>query len=158
VVNVTTAPTASIVATPDSLTAMPAGASYQWLKSGVALSGATSQVYYPTQSGSYQVIVTEGGCSDTATAVNFAYKPNGINNISDASVTIWPNPFNDHIEISLGDMSSASVDIYSILGTKVISGTYHNHASIDMTTTSSGLYIIHVRNEKVDITRMITKQ
>jgi|GEM_PF-3349356 len=158
VINVGTIPTASITVSGDSLVAMPAGASYQWLNSHVPISGATSQVYVPTVTDSFEVVVTEGGCSDTSAPQHFLYKPNGINNISGANVSIWPNPFNDHIEISLGDMNSATIEIYSILGTKVLSGSYHNQASIDMTFASSGVYIIHVRNDKVDITRMITKQ
>jgi PKD repeat protein len=155
-VNVTTTPIASITQSGDSLIASPAGASYEWLRNNALIAGATSQVYIATVTGAYKVVVSEGSCSDTSSVLNF--KPTGIDNIGDANVTIWPNPFNDHIEISLGNMNSASIEIYSVLGTKIVSGTYHNQASIDMSTVVSGVYIVHIKNEQIDTTRMITKQ
>lgn len=50
------------------LTADAAGATYQWLDcNGYAtLSGQTSQGFTAVSSGSYAVIVTQGGCSDTS--------------------------------------------------------------------------------------------
>jgi hypothetical protein len=44
-----------------------AGDSYQWLKEGVAISGATAQFYTATATGNYTVSVTNsGGCSGTS--------------------------------------------------------------------------------------------
>ncbi len=39
------------------------GLSYQWLKSGKEIAGATDSVYYATKGGTYKVRVTSSGCS-----------------------------------------------------------------------------------------------
>lgn len=54
------------------LTATPAlTVSYQWLKDGAPISGATGSFYEPTESGSYTVTITSthDGCSSTSSAV-----------------------------------------------------------------------------------------
>ncbi len=54
-----------------------AGLTYQWRKDGVALAGATTASCTVTSSGSYTVVVTSGGCSETsaATTVTAAQPP-----------------------------------------------------------------------------------
>ena len=42
--------------------------SYAWYKDNVAISGATTNTFIPSASGSYQVQVTSGSCSSTSTA------------------------------------------------------------------------------------------
>jgi hypothetical protein len=44
------------------------GNTYQWRNNGTAISGATSASYTATASGSYSVVVSNGGCSATSTA------------------------------------------------------------------------------------------
>lgn len=44
------------------------GLSHQWLRNGTNLSGATSSSYTATTSGSYTVVVSNGGCSTTSAA------------------------------------------------------------------------------------------
>jgi hypothetical protein len=42
---------------------------YQWQRNGVNISGGTNYYYYPSQSGTYQVIVNQGTCSGTSNTV-----------------------------------------------------------------------------------------
>ncbi len=46
-----------------------AGTTYVWQKDGTAISGATSQTYSATTSGSYAVVVTTGSCTSTSNAI-----------------------------------------------------------------------------------------
>ncbi|MEP7170943.1 MAG: LamG-like jellyroll fold domain-containing protein, partial [Bacteroidota bacterium] len=46
------------------------GYSYQWKKSGINISGATSQVYNVNQAGSYSVTITSSNCTGTSSLVN----------------------------------------------------------------------------------------
>ena len=43
------------------------GLTYQWLRNGSAISGATGSSYAANQSGTYTVVVTSSGCSTTST-------------------------------------------------------------------------------------------
>jgi hypothetical protein len=157
VITVTTGPAASIAQSGDSLVASPAGAAYQWIKNNALITGATAQVYVPTASGDYRVIVTEGGCIDTSIVYKFVYS--GINSVTEPNVTITPNPFNDHIDIGFGEASGASVTIYSILGSRMLSQSYPSReATIDLSDLAAGVYLIHIRTGAADITRKIVKQ
>jgi hypothetical protein len=66
-VTVTTVNT-SVIQAGSTLTANAVGAGYQWLDCNgyIPLSGETSQSFTADSSGSYAVIITQGGCSDTS--------------------------------------------------------------------------------------------
>jgi len=73
------------------LTAYPSGAQYQWKKNGANISGATSQTYTVTTSGSYTCEVAYSGCTMTTvngTNVNI-YLPVGLHvGFSDTTVCL----------------------------------------------------------------------
>jgi gliding motility-associated-like protein len=48
---------------------------YQWYKGGVAISGATSSTYTVTEAGSYKVMITANGCSNTSPATTISGIP-----------------------------------------------------------------------------------
>ncbi|HNR53609.1 MAG TPA: hypothetical protein PKJ19_00460, partial [Flavobacteriales bacterium] len=50
-------------------TSAASGNSYVWRRNGTTISGATSSSYTATQAGSYTVVVTNGPCSGTSSAV-----------------------------------------------------------------------------------------
>ena len=45
------------------------GGTFQWQRNGVNILGETRYYYYPTQNGTYQVIVNQGTCTGTSNAV-----------------------------------------------------------------------------------------
>lgn len=57
------------------------GLSYQWLKAGVAVAGATNATYTVTTTGNYKVTVSKNGCSATSSAVSVTVNPLPIVNI-----------------------------------------------------------------------------
>jgi len=58
----------SVTQSGSTLTAVQAGATYQWMSCPgyQAISGATGQSFTPSVSGSYAVVVTVGSCQDTS--------------------------------------------------------------------------------------------
>ncbi|MEO8148191.1 MAG: DNRLRE domain-containing protein [Bacteroidia bacterium] len=62
-------------------------ATYQWKKNGVNISGATSQVYKATTSGTYKVTVTGSTCTGTAPPVNVKFYV-----LANATVTLSGSP------------------------------------------------------------------
>ncbi|MFY9311125.1 MAG: T9SS type A sorting domain-containing protein [Bacteroidia bacterium] len=66
-VNITSVPTPTITQNGPVLTSSSATGN-QWYLNGNIISGATSQTYTTTQSGSYTVVVTSNGCTSAASA------------------------------------------------------------------------------------------
>ena len=62
-------PKPTITQSGDTLTSSPAN-TYQWVKDGAPVGGATSQDYLVTATGTYQVIITDtAGCSNTSDTI-----------------------------------------------------------------------------------------
>jgi gliding motility-associated-like protein len=57
--------------------------SYQWLRNGVAISGATARLYTATQTGTYRVaLVNSLGCRDTSRAITVTLYPQPVSGFS----------------------------------------------------------------------------
>ncbi|MCB9165276.1 MAG: T9SS type A sorting domain-containing protein [Flavobacteriales bacterium] len=54
------------------------GNSYVWRRNGTTISGATSNSYTATQAGSYTVVVTNGSCSGTSSAITVNVSGSGV--------------------------------------------------------------------------------
>ena len=81
-----------------------------------------------------------------------------INKIESVKIGIYPNPFNDHIIISLDNIESSEVLITDIAGKEVINRKFSDKMiKIDMSALSSGSYIVTVRNNNTVITKQIVK-
>ena len=81
--------------TGNTLTAAASGASYHWLNCATnqLINGATNASFTPTESGSYAVIVTQNGCSDTSACV--VVTTVGVTTLTQSEWTIYPNPANE---------------------------------------------------------------
>lgn len=120
-INVVALPLASISQNGGTLTASPAGMSYQWFLNGNPITGATAQTYTPTASGNYSVQVTnQQGCSKLSEAVPFTFvslsKP-----LWSEAVKFAPNPVGDHFRllIDLPQADRFGLEIVNQLGQKV---------------------------------------
>lgn len=89
----------------------------------------------------------------------YRFTPTTLNNseISSSLVTLYPNPFNDHVVIE-GLKSNFSYDIYNVSGKliqsnlKATSGT-----QIDTKSFESGIYILKIVSENETIVKKIIK-
>lgn len=134
-----------------TITAAATGATYKWINcsNNQVISGATSQSYTATANGSYAVIVTKNGCSDTSACVTIT----GITDISetskDNSFTIYPNPANDQITVKTNqDLLGATYVITDQKGNVVLKGKMaHANESIDISALSKGMYLFSVGEE-----------
>ncbi len=86
--------------TPGLLSAEPDNAEYQWINcaTGEEIPGATAQSFTAEEQGSYAVIVTSDGCSDTSNCASPAHL--GINDQAVSLVKLYPNPATTSFRLS----------------------------------------------------------
>ncbi len=74
----------------------------------------------------------------------------GTNNITGQplSVTVFPNPSNGQISLSIQNESADLIEIYNMLGQKIIEEKILNEKTdLDMSGQAKGMYIYHVLNK-----------
>lgn len=124
----------------------------QWYRNNVIIQGATSKNYTPTQSGTYSVIVTTGGCpspmsDDTLVSV-------GINdaNFNSNNVSIFPNPTKNNVNITINNINnnSGNISIYNMLGSLLFSEQINSKlneykTTINCSSFNKGMYFVKIR-------------
>ena len=130
-----------------------ATAGNQWYNSNGPISGATGQTYYPTATDDYYVVVTnEFGCSsEESNEIYFLYTT--INEYSENTFNIYPNPFVDHftIEYQLKSNSGIVLTLLNKLGQEVktlvnTSGQAAGFYSLDFNAPEllPGIYFVRI--------------
>lgn len=120
-------------------------ASYQWIRDGQAISGATSASYVATVSGSYTVNVTDAfGCTDTSAAV--VVNTVGINGPHGAAdeIQVYPNPSSKMVHIS--SPGKIRITLSSVDGRKLIDAK--ETSDIDISVYPEGMYLLQVTDMK----------
>lgn len=143
----------TVTLTDGTLTAQDTNASYQWIDcvTGELIPGATSSSYTPaTNSGSYAVIVSVGGCSDTSDCHTLG--GTGIGNLElNRQLNVYPNPANTliHIESTSG-LHVEAIRVFNILGAAVYreKGNETMKQTIDLSRLASGMYLLHIQTDK----------
>ncbi|MCX6199667.1 MAG: HYR domain-containing protein, partial [Bacteroidetes bacterium] len=135
----------SIAVSGNTYTANAAGSTYQWYDCGnnTNVSGATGQSFTPTTSGSYALIVTSGGCTDTSAC--FPVIVIGINNvIVNATLKVFPNPATETVNVQVtGTINgTAKVQLFDVEGRLVRDFVYEN---------MNGTYPISLINLAADV-------
>jgi alpha-tubulin suppressor-like RCC1 family protein len=98
------------------------GATYQWVKCPeyTDVVGETSEIFTPTMSGNYAVIVSLAGCNDTSNCTCTIMDGVGPNLI-DESFKVYPNPTSDFTTIQFKDVvSNLSIKVYSYDGKLIL--------------------------------------
>ncbi len=145
-VNLNSADT-SVTVSGDTLVANAAGTTFQWIdcNAGIPIAGATDSLFVPSAPGSYAVIVTENGCSDTSSCYT-------ITDIAEANAenifTIYPNPFHDQLIISITGEGRPGIrcTLYNVIGEQLINRVYENTTTVtlDLQHLSAGAYFLEI--------------
>lgn len=134
---------AQIVVNNMVLSTLNTHSAYQWIRDGVAISGATNATYTVTQDGLYTVAVANPYCNDTSDAVLFS---GGVGFDDPAKVAaqikVFPNPAMDKVYLR----TDADFRL-RLLG---IDGRVHLESpkteSIDVHFLSPGIYLLEFRD------------
>lgn len=147
----------SITVSNGVFTSNQSGATYQWgdCNSGLAISGATNQNFMPTLNGSYAVIVTLNGCSDTS--VCNTINDVGIESIGSNNISIFPNPTSEILNIC----TSSKIEIITIMDMN--GRTIQNIKNVDnlylfnINQLPKGCYILSIKTEDSLFTKRVIK-
>lgn len=132
---------------------------YQWLKDGVAISGATSNSYRANSQGKFSVTVTVNSCSATSDVV--------IVNIILANellreskyFKVSPNPFENSIKIKFNEPLTKTAKLNLITSTGLVLKewtTNQQENSVDILGLSTGIYILRCEiNGTIEVIKLV---
>lgn len=121
---------------------------YQWVTcpAYVPITGADSQAYHPTAAGSYAVIISRAGCTDTSDCIPMY--TSGINDpVLPYLLSVAPNPATGSIAVTSGiPVSNASLQLLDFTGRVVymkenLSGSQWQ---IDISNFPAALYFVRL--------------
>ncbi len=127
---------------PDELKASIDGASYQWIKNGFNINGATDQTYYPTENATYRVeIELEGYCKKKSPSYNLENLDLEDQDLS--SLDLWFSKNLESIILSGSegyDFSNCQMTVSDTQGRLVFNGEIEE-TEISMSHLKAGIYI-----------------
>ena len=131
------------------LTASASGMQYQWIDCNnqyLPVEGAVNQAFHATKDGSYAVIISQYGCTDTSDC--YKAKMTGIRvSPSDPSVSCYPNPTAGELTVVFDEgFESGKISVSNVNGEKVTDLPFTNSKALnlDVSGLTPGIYIIQV--------------
>jgi hypothetical protein len=155
-INILPVPSVSITVHSDSLIVYN-GTVVQWYLNGVAIPGATGQVYVTNTPGEYTVqIADSASCTDMSLPVKLS---TGISTLSEDQVNVYPNPLssgNWNLDVSQA-MLGNSVEIFDDNGRVVYKGEIREiHTEIEL-NVASGVYLMRVYSGNSSVVKKLMK-
>jgi hypothetical protein len=139
-------PTNAITQTGITLSSVATGVTYQWIdcNTNQPVLGATNQSFTTTEAvGTYAVIVSANGCSDTSTCISV--DQSGLSE-GDFNFGLIPNPANESVLIQWNTEAIQVIELLDEAGKIVrrvyLTGSAHQ-AELSLTQIAAGVY--HVR-------------
>jgi C1A family cysteine protease len=127
----------------------------QWYDSNGAIAGATSQVFTPTYTETFYVVVSNGNCeSEPSNEIYFVYV--GIDEYSN-NIEIFPNPVQDKLYIN-GLKDKYFIKLIDVQGNIMLQETASEKKVFDLSDFSPGIYFIQLKNTDVSFVKKIVIQ
>ena len=155
-VTVNPLPNITVSVSGTTITANQSGAVYQWLNCTNVCSpvaGATNQSFTPSSTGSYKVVISLNGVTDTSAMVNITVT--GIKEISNGNaISIYPNPFTFQTTISFAEEQvNTTIKIIDVLGKEITTINFTGtQCVIEKGGMNSGVYFVQITDAKNTIT------
>ncbi len=130
----------------------------QWYLNDTLLQGEIHQTITPTQNGNYTVkYISQEGCE--VVSDEFNYTLNSIEYIgSQSKISIYPNPASDILNVNTNRDSHSTIEMYDIMGRKILSKSFTKNTSIEISEQPEGIYFIKLNLDNSTFTTKIIKQ
>ena len=119
------------------------------------ITGLTSNTTYQIQ---VQANCSDGNLSDWSPAINVT--TTGIENWLENSVTLYPNPAKEYVDIRVdGDLNVSMMEVYDVYG-KLINAmnVIENPTRINVSGLANGMYFVRVTTEAGMVTKTFVKK
>jgi hypothetical protein len=144
----------SVTTGPVTLTSNQAGGTYQWIdcnNGNAAISGQTSQTFIASANGSYAVIATANGCTDTSACYIITSVGIVEHSINGNAIIVYPNPNSGNFGITLYSAKEASlrIELSDAIGQTVFADVMkvnvgENKIAIADKNLAKGIYLLKV--------------
>lgn len=140
----------------DTLFSESLGSTYQWIDCDAnnSIIGETSQLYIPTVSGNYAVVITDGLCSDTSNCEYIDIL--GLKeNTFVVEFMLFPNPTSGILKVTNSEHLK-TIRVYDVFGRLLLTKEFSLN-KIDLSEFGSGQYLIQgtLQNGETIIERVI---
>ena len=118
---------------------------YQWIdcaNGNSPIQNQTEQSFGFTQSGTYAVEITDGGCEATSDCVNVVYV--GIEESATVDFTVYPNPTLGETTITV--RGNQIIYVYDITGGLIEQFRASGTTTKDFSHLASGVYLLQTEN------------
>ncbi|MTI31637.1 T9SS type A sorting domain-containing protein [Xanthovirga aplysinae] len=152
----------SITQNEEGLMATANGYTYQWLdcaNGNAPISGKTDQTFFPKESGSYAVEISDGICSVISKCREYVIL--GVNESNGYSrIKTYPNPTNELLYIEKESSAPINIRLIDSWGRERVQLTSHEKITLlNLTSYSAGIYyLIIFRNGENQLVQKILKQ
>ena len=145
-----------------TITADAIGAIYQWVDCSTMdpIPGETSSSFTPAANGSYAVIVTENGCTDTSACTDITSV--GLTDVPVSDfIRVYPNPSTGifTIDDTRGELSGQAITVGNLVGEIIYrSKITSQKTQLDLSNKPEGVYFISVTGQSGKLVTRITKE
>lgn len=132
--------------------------SYQWLKDGLPIAGATDTIFDATLSADYTVEVTDSrGCTAISNRIPLYIGIEDIKLLS--AVKLYPNPVTDKLNIESSQSQTISLTLTDLQGRTIRNNTFEQGTgSIDVSDVAKGMYLIQLRSgDEVQVRKVLVR-
>jgi hypothetical protein len=128
------------------------GGTYQWYMNGATIPSATTNMYFASAEGSYNLVKTNmNGCSDSAAVATTLIDTcsNKLFELIGLSFDIYPNPASDYIQLDLNSFTASDLLDIRLVGidgkvVRVINIKEANQIAINTSNIKSGVYFVQI--------------
>jgi hypothetical protein len=121
------------------------------------ITGLTGSTTYEIQ---VQAVCANGQTSDWSASLVVTTKNVGIDSWLDGSVTLYPNPAKEYVDIRVdGDLNVTAMEVYDVYGKLVNTvNVVDNPTRINVSGLANGMYFVRVTTEKGAVTKTFVKK
>ena len=143
------------------LASLESVAAHQWVDCNnnfAPIPNETTAFYVATTSGSYAVVLSSGGCTDTSACYSVTV---GINeNNSAVAVKLYPNPVKNNLQLSFEKaIDHAVINVLSMDGRLIFAEDFSNQKDfqVDLRNLVAGLYMLHIKTSSGNVVKLFEK-